>query len=103
MAGRVKWTEAALDDLDNIAAYIARDSRFYASVIVREIRDAARSISFMPLRGRMVPELGDERVREILVRQYRLVYRLAEDGIFLVGIIHGARDLGTVFRRGGRD
>lgn len=60
MAGRVKWTETALDDLDNIAAYIARDSQFYASVIVREVRDAARSISFMPLRGRIVPELDDE-------------------------------------------
>ena len=103
MAGRVKWTEAALDDLDNIAAYIARDSRFYASVVVREVRDAAQSISFMPLRGRMVPELRDETVREIFVRQYRLVYRVAKDRIYLVGVIHGARDLGAVFRRGGRE
>jgi len=102
MAGRVKWTEAALDDLDNIAAYIARDSQFYASVVVREIRDAARSISSMPLRGRMVPELGDETVREIFVRQYRLVYRIKQDSIYLVGIIHGARDLDALFRRGGR-
>lgn len=102
MAGRVKWSEPALDDLENIAAYIAKDSPIYASTIVREVRDAARSISFMPLRGRMVPELEDETVREIFVRQYRLVYRIKQDGIYLIGIIHGARDLGALFRRGGR-
>lgn len=103
MAGRVRWTEAALDDLESIAGYIARDSRYYASVVVREVREATRSITFMPLKGRIVPELDDESVREIFVRHYRLVYRIKNDGVYLIGIIHGARDLGDVFRRGGRD
>lgn len=57
----------------------------------------------MPLRGRVVPELDDETVREIFVRQYRLVCRVKEEGIYLIGVIHGARDLGALFRRGSRD
>jgi toxin ParE1/3/4 len=40
----VKWTESATSDLEEVAEFIARDSRFYASAVVREARKASRSL-----------------------------------------------------------
>lgn len=42
--------------------------------------------------GRVIPELGDEARREILVGAYRVMYRIEEDQIFIVAIVHGARN-----------
>lgn len=45
MARKVKWTAAAWNDLEEAADYIARDSPNYAAALVREVREAARSLS----------------------------------------------------------
>jgi len=44
MDRKVKWTEAAWTDLEEVSDYIARDSEYYAASFVREVRDAARAI-----------------------------------------------------------
>lgn len=95
MARDVKWTEAATSDLDQIAEYIARDSRFYAGVFVREVRDAARSLANLAERGRIVPEFDEPTLREIFVKKYRLIYQVEDQTVYVIGIIHGARDLLT--------
>lgn len=41
----------------------------------------------------MVPEFGDEQIREVRVAKYRLIYRIVADRVVLLGVIHGARDL----------
>jgi len=53
MAKKVKWTAAAWSDLEEAADYIARDSPNYAAAMVREVREAARSLSGLAERGRM--------------------------------------------------
>ncbi len=99
MARKVTWTDAALNDLDGIAAYIARDSAYYAAAFVRNIRSVACSLARFPRRGRIVPELEREAIRELIVGNYRLVYRLSEDSAIVVALIHGARDFPTTFAR----
>lgn len=44
MARSVKWTDVAWRDLEEVADYIAKDSRYYAGAFVCEVRDAARSL-----------------------------------------------------------
>ncbi|HEU4343775.1 MAG TPA: type II toxin-antitoxin system RelE/ParE family toxin, partial [Candidatus Binatia bacterium] len=63
MAKRIVWTESAWNDLEAVADFIARDSPYYSASLVREIRDCARSLSRMSMRGRVVPEVGDEQIR----------------------------------------
>jgi plasmid stabilization system protein ParE len=99
MARRVKWTEVAWSDLEAVADYIARDSRRYAAAFVREVRDAARSLTCLAERGRRVPEFGMPAVRELFVRKYRLIYRLTEDTVHIVAFIHGARDLAALWEQ----
>ena len=79
----VEWSPEAIEDLESIAAYIARDSEFYARAVVSEILAVARNIGEFPLIGRMVPEIGNEKIRERFVYSYRLVYRIEDDVLVL--------------------
>jgi toxin ParE1/3/4 len=96
---RVLWTEAAASDLEQTADFIARDSRRYAAAFVREVRDAARSLSQLAERGRIVPEFADPNIRELLVRGYRLIYQLGLHSVSIIGFIHGARELSRLWER----
>lgn len=93
MARRVIWTEPALDDLDASAEFIARDSPRYAAAFVRRIRDASRTLTSMAERGRRVPEIRDEALRELLVGSHRLIYEVAGADVYILALVHGARDL----------
>lgn len=102
MARRLTWNEAALRDVEQNADYIARDSPRYAAAFVRRIRDAARSLKRLAERGRMVPELGEPAIRELLVGNYRLIYEIREREVIVLALIHGARDLASLWIREGR-
>ena len=91
MARKVDWTDPAWDDLAGIAEYIARDSEYYAAAFVQEIKEAAASLSELAERGQIVPELGDPSIRELLVKSYRLVYKVSGNRVVILSLIHGAR------------
>ncbi len=95
----VKWSPEATEDLESIAEYIARDSVFYARAIVLKILVVSRGLPEQPLIGRVVPELGDEKIRERFVYSYRLVYRIRCSVITVVAIIHGKRILDNISDR----
>ena len=98
MARSVRWAETACDDLEQIAQYIERDSESYAASFVAEILEAARSLADFAERGRVVPELKEPSIRELLVGNYRLVYEIRQEAIYVLGVIHGARQLGRLWR-----
>src|SRR5438552_3972446 len=99
MAQRVIWTDPALRDLERAAEYIEADSARYARAFVREVRAAGNSLDEFAERGRIVPEFGSPRLRELLVRNQRLIYRVAEDDVQILGLIHSTRDLRAFFQR----
>ena len=92
MARKVIWAYAAEEDLEAAASYIHRDSPVYAASFIDRALDAGRSLDEFAERGRMVPELGDSSIREIFVYSYRLVYRIEDDRISILALIHGRRD-----------
>jgi toxin ParE1/3/4 len=97
MAWKVKWTRPALEDLEQTADYIASGSKYYAAAFVRDVRDAARSLKQVARRGRVVPELSDPTIRELLIGNYRLLYQLRKSEVLVIALIHGARDLGSLW------
>jgi addiction module RelE/StbE family toxin len=99
VARRVAWTETAWRDLEHIADYIAEDSPGYAAALVQRIRDQARSLEEMAERGRVVPELDQPTVRELVVGSYRLIYEISEGNVYVLALIHGARDLTALWDR----
>ena len=98
MAHRVVWLRAAEQDLDAIADYIADDSPAYASAVVQKMLAAAANLAEFPLIGKAVPEWSDKTIRELLVYTYRLIYRIDNDSVLVLAVIHGARLLPDVLR-----
>lgn len=95
MDHRVVWSPAALEDVDAIAAYIARDSRQYASAVTRRFREATRNLRQFPLSGRMVPELEDERIREKIIYGWRMIYRVENAVVTIAAIVHSRQSFET--------
>lgn len=93
MARKVEWSHEADADLASIADYISRDSAFYAATFVQEVRDASRFLSEYAERGRVVPEIGNGNVRELFIKEYRLIYEVEKSRVVIYGLIHGKRDL----------
>ena len=91
----VTWSPQVRDDLNDIAAYIAKGSPRYASAVISEILAAGRSLAFFPRRGRVVPELGDENCGEVFVYEYRVIYRIEGQTVQVLAVIHGRRLLGS--------
>ena len=91
MEYRVTWSPEAVEDLESIAEYIERDSLFYAQSVVSQILSISRKIKEFPLIGRVLPEIGDENIRERFVYSYRLVYKIEQERILIVAVIHGRR------------
>jgi plasmid stabilization system protein ParE len=92
----VVWSPAALEDVDSLAEYIARDSAAYARAVVEKILVTAKQLKFFPHAGRIVPELEDETIRERFVYSYRLIYRVERKKITILAILHGKRLLGSL-------
>ena len=90
---RVTWTEQALDDLDDVCMFIARDTRAYASVFAAQVFQAVERLGDFPRSGRIVPELDRDEVRELIVHSYRIIYRLIPDQVEILTVHHGARPL----------
>jgi addiction module RelE/StbE family toxin len=92
MAYQIIWSPEALDDIDEIAAHIAKDSPHYAHSVVEQLINASRTLSVLPERARVVPELHDDAYRELFIYSYRLIYYLEEEQkkIKISAVIHGA-------------
>ena len=89
----VKWTFQAAEDLESITDFIARDSFHYARLFAVNIFEAVDHLKKFPQSGRVVPELNDSRVRELILGNYRLVYRKKKDITELLAIYHDAQML----------
>jgi addiction module RelE/StbE family toxin len=91
---RINWTFQAKNDLKDIADYISKDSKLYAKRQVLKIRNRTDILKSQNYSGRMVPEIQDENIREILEGNYRIIYReVNENRIDILTIHHFSRDL----------
>ena len=89
MAFTLKWSEEALEDIESIATYIEKDSPTYAKSVVSKFFEKAEILQEFSELGRKVPEFNDTNIREIFVYSYRLIYKLNEQEILFVAVVHG--------------
>ncbi len=87
---RVHWTENAIGHLVNIYEYIAINSSTYGKRMVDRITRRSEQIAEQPFSGRKVPEYDAEDIRELIEKPYRIIYRIKQDQIDVVAVIHGA-------------
>lgn len=96
---QIRWSLTAGNDLQDIEDYIARDSILHATTFVDRIVESAETVLNTPHIGRIVPEFTRSDLREVIFRNYRIVYLLQDDGIFILRVVHGSRDLLALIRR----
>jgi addiction module RelE/StbE family toxin len=91
---RVVWTFQSANDLENIFHYISKDSFKYARIQIERIRDCVKNIKIYPKSGRIVPEVRNEQLREVISGNYRIIYRLGVDDLIeIITIHHSAKQL----------
>jgi len=86
---RIVWTEPALEELDEIAAYIALDKPMAASKRVARCLKRVERLVEHPSSGRRVPELRGNRYLEVIVSPCRIVYRLEGRHVLIVHVVRG--------------
>lgn len=72
----VIWSVPARADLRSIHDFVAHDSPHYAKKVAMDIVARADVLAELPRIGRVVPEMGDETVRELPVHSYRIIYEI---------------------------
>jgi len=89
----VVWADSAIHALGEIAAYIAQDRPRSASALVSRIFARVDRLEAFPSMGRVVSEFASRSLRELLVDNYRVVYRVEGDIVTVLAVQHGARRL----------
>ena len=92
----IEWSEPAVSDLSSIRDYIARDSQRYADRFLQKVLDAVENLQHFPELGRRVRETNDDLIREIIHRNYRILYRIESSRILVLAVLHGGRNLEQV-------
>jgi plasmid stabilization system protein ParE len=96
---RVVWSDAAALDVLRLTSWVAADSPTDAAALMTRIRKRAAALTTAPTRGRVVPELaffGITVLREIVERPYRIVHRITERTVAVLGVFDGRRELEDV-------
>lgn len=91
---QVNWTDQAINDLINIADFIAKDSVKYAKITIDRIRTSAKQLKTLPYSGRKIPEVNIDSVRELIFGNYRIIYFVASSNkVDILTVHHSAKRL----------
>jgi len=88
---RLIWTLQAVEDMEAICNFIARDSPRYAQLFAQRVFSAAERLSLFPSSGRVVPEILQDDIREVLLGNYRVIYRIKREEVQVLAVYHSAR------------
>ena len=91
----VFWTQNARRELRAIHDYIAQNSARYAQGLVDRITRKTQNLARFPQVWAEVPEYEDGSIRELLEHPYRIIYRVREDRVQILSVVHGARQLSS--------
>ena len=90
---KIVWTEQSVMELQDIFEYISKDSKRYAEDQVRRIKAKTLILKTNPESGRIVPEMGISRIRELIEGNYRIIYRILNKySIEILTVHHSSRD-----------
>lgn len=87
------WTRRAIEDVQSVRRFIEQDSPHYAQLVVQRLIVSVERLPAFPQSGRMVPEVNDPAIREVIQGSYRIVYRLIHGEIHILTVHHTARVL----------
>ncbi|WP_081617440.1 type II toxin-antitoxin system RelE/ParE family toxin [Thioalkalivibrio sp. ALgr3] len=75
---KIVWSPLALERVEDMARYISEDSPDAAVRWVDDLFAAVERLADFPKSGRMVPEVGSPRIRELIFGAYRVIYSIKD-------------------------
>jgi toxin ParE1/3/4 len=84
----LNWSPLAISRLSEIAKYIALDNPVAAERWVNKIFALVEKLPDFPERGRMVPEINNKMIREVISGNYRVIYILEDREISILTVRH---------------
>ena len=85
---KIIWTGRSLADLADIGDFISKDSQRYAKLTLEKLIENAKLIERNQLIGRIVPELNQNDIREIISGNYRIIYQNIDTELSYILTIH---------------
>ena len=94
----IRWSVQARKDLEAITDYYREESPSYAERFEEKIFEATRRLEVFPRSGRMISEAEDDQLREVIYRDYRIMYHLDEDEeeVLILTVLHSSQQFGGV-------
>ena len=94
----IVWSDKSRRDLRAIVDYLRVNAPNYALVVARKIYASVTRLADYPQSGRVVPEIDDESIREIICDGFRVIYRQASSRVEVLTILHGRQQLPSDFK-----
>ncbi len=88
---KLSWTREALNKLIEIENFIAQDSPARAEEFINDLLERTNILMDNPEIGRIVPEISNALIRELLIKHYRIVYRINISEIEILTVFEGHR------------
>lgn len=90
----VRWTKHAKTQLRHIHNYIAEDSPLYAKRVTEALVQKTIGLDALPRKGRKIPELNEDSIRELTLYSYRILYEIRSNKtIDILAVIHKRQHL----------
>jgi len=90
---QIKWTEPAINDLNELAEFIALDKPSAAKRLVKAVFKSTNRLRDFPESGKVPQELSDTNYREIVVGPCRVFYRVEKNKVFILYVMRSEREL----------
>jgi addiction module RelE/StbE family toxin len=99
MAHEIIWFPDAVRDLQSIAEYLSQYSPAIANTVADRLMQAIDRLESVPFSGSVIRDWKQTRYRHLVVVPYRIIYRVDPPNVYIVTIVHSARDLKQLMRR----
>tara|TARA_R110002094_G_scaffold35316_4_gene47894 strand:- start:224 stop:529 length:306 start_codon:yes stop_codon:yes gene_type:complete len=90
---QIIWTESALNNLDDVAEYIAVSNIYAARKLVEKFFSKVQRLEQFPESGRIPEEIATLTYREVVVGPCRVFYKVDQDSVYILHVLRQERDL----------
>jgi len=90
---KIIWSPLAIDRVTEIADYIAKDKPHAAKNWINNVFSKIKNLEVSPEMGRVVPEINNIQIREIIFGKFRIIYRKEKNQISILTVRHGMQIL----------
>ena len=87
------WTEPALENLNDIAEYIAINNISAAEKLVDNVFSTVNRLELFPKSGPVPEEIADFDYREVIINPCRVLYKIEGNFVYILHVLRQERKL----------